>query len=124
VIPDPLAVELPSGVVGTRTTEASGMRDGIAPETFESLPPPFTDEELTALALAADPDGLADQDAVCLYDALGDTADLLPAWYLPSARGGAAPLTGWRRNVALSTIVSFLTLTAYGLCATYGHVGF
>ena len=100
------------------------MGDGIAPEAVDSSLPPFTDEELTALALAADPDGVADPDAVCLYDALGDTTALLPAWYMPSARGGTAALTGWRRSVALSTIVSFLTLTAYGLCATYGHVGF
>jgi hypothetical protein len=100
------------------------MRDGVVPEAVDGSPPPFTDEELTALALAADPDGVADPDAVSLYEALGDTTDLLPAWYMPSAQGGAAPLTGWRRNVALSTVVSFLTLTAYGLCATYGHVGF
>ncbi|MGH8993266.1 MAG: hypothetical protein ACRDZ7_17295 [Acidimicrobiia bacterium] len=99
------------------------MRDAIVPDAVESWPP-ITDEELTELALAGDPDAVADEDAVCLSDALGDTADLLPAWYMPSARGGTAPLTGWRRNVALSTVVSFLTLTAYGLCATYGHVGF
>ncbi|MGH8983792.1 MAG: hypothetical protein ACRDY6_07945 [Acidimicrobiia bacterium] len=100
------------------------MRDGITPDAVEAWPPPVTDEELTALALAADRDAVADDDAVCLYDTLEDTAGLLPAWYMPSARGGTARLTGWRRNVALSTIVSFLTLTAYGLCATYGHVGF
>jgi hypothetical protein len=31
---------------------------------------------------------------------------------------------GWRRRMVLLIIVSFLLIDAYGLCSTYGHVGF
>jgi hypothetical protein len=93
-----------------------------ADETSES---PFSDEELTALALAADPDAPADPDAVPL-SALSVTEDqrLLPQWYMPSPMGPAHPLRGWRRRVILVVIASFVLINAYGLCSTYGHVGF
>ena len=50
-----------------------------------------------------------------------DEGLLLPDWYMPFA--GGAPLTGWRRKAALFIVVSFLALTAAGLCTTYGSVG-
>ena len=83
-----------------------------------------TDEELTALALAADPDaGLAD-DAVCLWDLLGATGPgRLPEWYMPAAMEGARPpRKRWHRRVALMVIVSFLLIDAFGLCITYGQL--
>lgn len=53
-------------------------------------PPPLTDDELSALALAADPDMAADNDAVCLWDlSPSDTSRLLPEWYMPSLTGCA-----------------------------------
>ena len=81
---------------------------------------PVTDDELTALALAADPDDelASDAIAVCLSDPGGDP--LLPEWYLPAATGGVRPRRGWRRKVALTVIVSFLVVDACGLCCTYG----
>jgi hypothetical protein len=86
---------------------------------------PFSDDELSALALAADPDAPVGDDAVCLWDLTGtDAVRLVPDWYMPSPMGGARPLTGWRRlfarcNIAL-IIGSFLVINAYGLCNTYG----
>ena len=52
----------------------------------------FTEAELTALALSADPDGPLDHDAVPLAQYLGERAGLLPAWYMPApmARTGQA----------------------------------
>jgi len=80
-----------------------------------------TDEELTALALAADPDAPLDDDAVSIWELDPERADpLLPEWYMPPASGGARP--GWRRRVALFLIASFLLINAAGLCSTYGHV--
>ena len=80
-----------------------------------------TDEELTALALAADPDAPLDDDAVSIWELDPDRGDpLLPEWYMPAASGGARP--GWRRRVALLLIGSFLLINAAGLCSTYGHV--
>jgi hypothetical protein len=86
---------------------------------------PLDDDELTALALAADPDTVAGDDAVCLWDLTGTQGvPLVPEWYMPAPMGGAAPLTGWRRlfarcNVGL-IIAAFLVINAYGLCNTYG----
>ena len=39
---------------------------------------------------------------------------------LPDGHAGA----GWRRRVVLLIVASFLLLNAYGLCSTYGYVGF
>lgn len=83
----------------------------------------MTDEELTALALAADPDAPLDDDAVSIWDLDPDRADpLLPEWYMPAASGGVAAGPGWRRRVAILVIVSFLAINAAGLCSTYGPV--
>ena len=81
----------------------------------------MTDEELTALALAADPDAPLDDDAVSIWELDGDHTDpLLPDWYMPAASGSVRP--GWRRRVAILVITSFLAINAAGLCSTYGHV--
>ncbi len=77
----------------------------------------MTDEELTALALAADPDAPLADDAVPFWPL--DAGDL-PDWYMPVASGGVRP--GWRRRVALVLISTFLLINAAGLCSTYGHV--
>jgi hypothetical protein len=81
-----------------------------------------SDEELTAFALAADPDMPVDSDAPSLADLVGpDTGGLLPAWYMPGV-AGSSQLTGWRRSVALVIVAAFLLITAYGLCNTYGDM--
>ena len=87
----------------------------------------LTDDELSELALAADPDaGLAD-DAVPLSEFLGagrPNTELLPDWYMPAPAGAGRLLQGWRRRVVLLIVASFVLLNAYGLCSTYGYVGF
>ena len=90
----------------------------------ESLEP-ITDDELAALALAADPDIEVSDDAVSLWDvAATEPEGLLPAWYMPSPMAGGRLLHGWRRRVVLLIIISFLLIDTYGLCSTYGWVGF
>jgi hypothetical protein len=89
----------------------------------DDLVEPLSDEELAALALAADPDTPVDDDAVCLWELTGSgTDDLLPEWYMPSPARGLGRLRGWRRWVILLIIASFLAIEAYGLCSTYGRV--
>jgi len=81
-----------------------------------------SDEELTALALAADPDMPVDRDAPSLTDLVApDSVGLLPTWYMPGV-AGSPPLTAWRRSVALVIVAAFLLITAYGLCNTYGDM--
>lgn len=99
------------------------MREPCVLESVDLEPLP--DDELAALSLAADPDAPISDDAVCLWDMTGpDAARLLPDWYMPAATGGAAPLRGWRRRVVLLVIVTFVVINAYGLCSTYGWVGY
>lgn len=90
------------------------------------------DEELTAAALAADPETPIADGAVSFWDLprndASDTGDddkgseLLPAWYMPAAVGGRPLLRGWRRRVAILVVAAFLAINAYGLCSTYGEV--
>jgi hypothetical protein len=85
----------------------------------------ITDEELTALALAADPDVVVDGDAVPidLFELEGRIHPL-PGWYMPVPVGALRPLVGWRRTVAYVVVASFVLINAYGLCSTYGVVAF
>jgi hypothetical protein len=88
-------------------------------------PDVLTDEELTAMALAADPDAELDEDAVSLWDVVPqDSDELLPAWYMPSPMARTRLLGGWRRSVVLLLIASFILINAAGLCVTYGWVQF
>jgi hypothetical protein len=87
----------------------------------------MTDEELTALALAADPDCEVGPHAVPI-DLSGPDGHgrrhPLPEWYMPVPMGSPRPLRGWRRAVGLAVVGSFVLINAYGLCSTYGVVGF
>jgi len=90
----------------------------------------ISDDELTAAALAADPETPVADGAVSFWDiARDETHDdngrasaLLPAWYMPAAADGRSLLRGWRRRVAIIVIAAFLAINAYGLCSTYGEV--
>jgi hypothetical protein len=77
----------------------------------------ITDEELTALALAADPDIPIDPDAAPFGGSFAD-GTLLPEWYMP----GPAPFRRTRpRTMAVALIVgSLIAVNAAGLCVTYG----
>jgi hypothetical protein len=78
----------------------------------------WTDEELTALAMAADPDAPIDPYAVplSLYPEPGPNS--LPVAYMPPAMSGVG--RGWRVPVAVIIILAFLAIDAVGLCITYG----
>ncbi len=81
---------------------------------------PFTEAELTALALAADPDGPIDDDAVSVAEFLGQPGGLLPAWYMPSpmVRGTQR----WRIPVVVAIVAAFVIIEAFGLCSTFGQL--
>ena len=88
---------------------------------------PITDDaELAAEALAADPDADVPDGAVPLAQVTGETfRQPLPSWYMPAPMGPLR-VRGWRRlalrvNVAL-IVSAFLTITAAGLCNTYGQL--
>lgn len=85
-----------------------------------TTPQPFTDEELTALALAAEPVTSLDDDAVAWDGGVNRTPSLLPNWYMPTpsyyVRGRGT------RFVVITLIVGFLVIDAFGLCVTSGFL--
>jgi hypothetical protein len=80
----------------------------------------ITDDELTSLALAADPNTLLGPDAVPWNFGLG--LNPLPEWYMPrpTARGRGRGT----RIVVASLVVGFLVIGAFGLCITSGFLQF
>jgi hypothetical protein len=86
----------------------------------EEQGPGLTDDELAALALAADPDAPLGEDALPLSLYPGEIFGALPLWYMPPAM--ARGLRGWRTLPIFAIIASFLVISAFGLCITYGQL--
>jgi len=77
----------------------------------------ISEEKLTELALAADPDAPLPADAVPMDVHLMQLGPL-PLWYMPPvARSGSGK---WRRPIVLAVVGAFLLIDALGLCNTYG----
>jgi hypothetical protein len=75
------------------------------------------DDELEALALAADPDQPIAPDAEPWTDV---ATGLMPGWYM--APGVARRRRGWRSVVVLVVIGAFIAINALGFCITYGQL--
>ena len=82
----------------------------------------FDEDELTALALAADPDAPLPPGAVNLWEMTARTTQLLPEWYMPAPMCGRRRLSRWQRRVAWLVAAAFVLIDAYGLCSTYGAI--
>jgi hypothetical protein len=80
----------------------------------------ISDEELEAMALAADPKAPLDPDAVPWTPAAGLSPELLPDWYMPTPR--TARFGSWPGAVVALLIVGFLVIDACGLCITSGFL--
>ena len=82
---------------------------------------PLSDEELTALALAADPDAPIPDEAVPVGVHLALLGSSLPLWYMPPAvsQGGRR----WKMPFVIAVVAAFLLIDAMGLCNTYGILG-
>ena len=111
---------MPRGVVARGNRSLESMVDSMWSELDETHD--VTDDELAAIALAADPDTTVDKDAVSLWE-LGDREfGPLPSWYMPPVSTGARIHPRWRRRVAGLIILAFVVVDAYGLCSTYGSL--
>ena len=76
------------------------------------------DEELTALALAADPDAPIADDAVPVRSLQAEGDPLLPLWYMPVSASRARK--DWRAVVAIGIAVGLVLINAFAICVTYG----
>jgi hypothetical protein len=83
---------------------------------------PFTDDELTEFALAADPSAPLSQDAVPMSVHLARFGNPLPLWYMPPAVAGSGQR--WRVPFVAAIVGAFLLIEALGLCNTYGVLSF
>ncbi len=96
---------------GTATGDPTGGPSAV-------LEPPWTEDELAELALAADPDAPLDDDAVPVALYLGEDPGLLPDWYMPTPMlRRAGP---WRVPVVVAIVAAFVIIEALGLCSTFG----
>ena len=92
------------------------------------LDEPLSDDELAAIALAADTDAVVSDDAISVWELTGTRMNgPLPSWYMPAPMG-APRFSGWRgrlvRCTIFSVIASFVVINAYGLCNTYDQLHF
>ena len=78
----------------------------------------LTDDELTALALAADPDTPIAEGAVPIGVHLAQVGSALPLWYMPPVmrQGGRR----WKAPIVIAVVSAFLLIDLMGLCNTYG----
>jgi hypothetical protein len=81
---------------------------------------PLSDEELTALALAADPDAPIDTGAVPFTSSSSASLGLLPSWYMPAVALGTAQR--YWKIVVLVLVATLFAIEAAGLCSTYGQL--
>jgi hypothetical protein len=80
----------------------------------------LSDDELTEIALAADPDAPINLDAQPWHFSQGISRNLLPEWYMPipmaRGRGRGAQIA------AVSVVVGMVVVCAFGLCITSGFL--
>lgn len=106
---------------GTSLPEAAAVDQDDAPvDEVTGATETFSDEELTWLALTADPDTPLDAGAVPWSLYVGQMATVLPQWYMPPATVGHT--TRWRTVLVLAIVLALVMIDAWGLCSTYGNV--
>jgi hypothetical protein len=80
-----------------------------------------TDEELTAEALAADPDCPLGEDAVAFESGDGGGLSMLPEWYMPAP----SPRRSRGRVIVFTVLAGSLVAgNVVGFCVTFGFPEF
>lgn len=106
-------------------TDESGATDEseLPGETLVEVGEPgVTDEELTAQALAADPDAPLPADAVPLGRLDDGFPALLPSWYMPAPVGSPSARTRRHKTAAIAVSLGLAAINCAGFCITYGHL--
>ncbi len=100
-----------------RLDEPSEFVDEPGDATGDGVGDEISDEELTRLALAADPEAPIDDDAVPFGDRDPAAFALLPDWYMPAPSLRRSP---WRALALLGIAATLVIGTIGGFCVTYG----
>jgi len=83
-------------------------------------PSGVSDAELTALALATDPDDV-EIDPEAEPFGVGDAqVALLPEWYMPARMSARGPHQRRRAWIVVGLIAAMVIVNGAGLCVTYG----
>lgn len=98
------------------------MEQGPQQPVLRTAMDQFSDDELTALALAADVDAPLEPGAVAWEGAMLHRTGLLPDWYMPTPAG--ARIGRWPRSLVIGLSIGFLMINGAGLCITSGFVSF
>ena len=97
------------------------IKGGSEPAEAFLLTGPLSDEELTRLAMDADPDAPLANDAIPLSLHLAQFAgSVLPEWYMAPAMARSG--RRWRTPIVVAIIAAFLLIEALGLCNTFGQL--
>jgi hypothetical protein len=116
--------------VGLVTDDTSTGRDRFGIADRPDLDPVWaeepgdgsiSDEELTTMALSADPNQEPDPDAVPMEIYPAESLGFLPLSYMPPVMAGVS--AWWRTPIVVLLVVAFLAIDAAGLCMTYGITG-
>jgi hypothetical protein len=98
--------------------EASSSAEAGGPDFLDSS---LTEEELTRLAMEADPDAPLSDDAIPLSLHLAQFAGAaLPDWYMAPASSASGKR--WRTPVVVAIVFAFVLIEALGLCNTFGQL--
>jgi hypothetical protein len=89
----------------------------MSEDSGSALPLAIDDQDLTELALAADPERPLPADAVPIDIYLSQQAPL-PVWYMPPV--ARLRVGRWSRPIVFTVIAAFVLIDALGLCNTYG----
>jgi hypothetical protein len=101
--------------------ETPTLRGKCTQAEFDSFDLPLSEDELTSLAMAADPDAPLSDDAIPLSLHLAKFAGAaLPEWYMAPATSGSG--RRWRTPVVLAIVFAFVLTEALGLCNTFGQL--
>ena len=111
--------DVTEAAAGAGETDGAELTEGqaVSAEFFDDE---LTDDELTALALACDPDQALDPEATPLDLYSHQCFGLLPGWYMPPVTAGGS--RRWQTPVVVAIIAAFLLIDALGLCITYGQL--
>jgi hypothetical protein len=103
-----------------REVRLVGADDGTWSTVIDDDQEPLSDEELTALALSADPNAPIDAGAVPLTASSSASLGLLPSWYMPAVALGTAQR--YWKIVVIVLVATLFAIEAAGLCSTYGQL--